>query len=89
MWFFLPAPWRLIWHSIQVITGFRSWIGYHAGGILPGYNLPLIKKGIFPPEPLGKNSDQTAMAQLESNLRYARDYSVVRDFRILIKSIFK
>ncbi|OFY46705.1 MAG: hypothetical protein A2X22_11465 [Bacteroidetes bacterium GWF2_49_14] len=89
MWFFLPAPWRLIWHTIRVIAGLRTWIGYHPDGILPGYNLPVIKKGIFPPELLEKIPDQSPVGQLESNLRYARDYSVLRDLRFLIKSVFR
>jgi GT2 family glycosyltransferase len=87
MWFFWPRPWKLIWNSLLVTLGIRSWIGYHPEGVLPGYDLPRIKPGVMTPDQITRSVDTLPASMLESNLRYARDYSPMRDFRILLKGI--
>jgi len=87
MWFFWPNPLKMPWNSILVTLGIRSWIGYHPEGVLPGYDLPRIRPGILTPEAPGHLPERTPALMLESNLRYARDYSLWRDLRILLKGI--
>ncbi|MFO7616951.1 MAG: glycosyltransferase family 2 protein [Bacteroidales bacterium] len=81
-WLCLPKPWKLIVSCLAVATGVRTWIGYSPEGVIPGYHLPPIRKGILVPEiPAEPGTD----AWLDINLHYARDYRVSRDIRILFR----
>jgi O-antigen biosynthesis protein len=85
IWFFLPAPWRMLWSCIQVLTGARSWVGYAQAGIHPGYHLPQLKKGILKPDNGIQTSDYNDQTWLDLNLHYARDYRLLKDIRILAR----
>jgi GT2 family glycosyltransferase len=85
IWFFLPKPWQMLWNCLQVLSGTRSWVGYAPAGLLPGYHLPPLRKGILKPE----NGIQTRQYEnktwLDLNLHYARDYRISKDVNILRK----
>jgi GT2 family glycosyltransferase len=82
-WFFLPRPWRLPWSCILVLSGSRSWVGYAPPGILPGHQLPPLRKGILNPADPDEFPDYSPETWLDLNLRYARDYRISRDLSIL------
>lgn len=83
VWFFLPRPWLMLWNCILVLSGARSWVGYAQTGIHSGYNLPPLRKGILNPENGSDTVDYNAQTWLDINLHYARDYRLMKDFRIL------
>ncbi|MDD3385398.1 MAG: glycosyltransferase [Bacteroidales bacterium] len=82
MWFCLPKPWKLVISCLAVLVGARSWIGYAPEGVVPGYHLPPIKKGILAPNQPAAPSPET---WLDINLHYARDYRISRDLGILLR----
>lgn len=85
IWFFLPRPWTFLWNCLRVLTGSRSLIGYHPDGILPGYDLPLLKQGILTPPAAPGQEESHAGAWIDRNLRYARDFTLAREFIIFFK----
>ncbi len=83
IWFFLPRPHLMLWNCLQVLSGARSWVGYASEGVRPGYHLPAIRKGILNPENGKATRDYAAQTWLDINQRYARDYKLAKDIRIL------
>ncbi len=71
---------------IKVLWGKRSWVGYHQGR-KSAVHLPKIKPGVL--TPLTMLSDNNLSEEMidKANMLYARDYSVVKDFNIIIKSL--
>jgi hypothetical protein len=70
---------------VLVLTGFCSWVGYFhtTGGDHPG--LPVIRPGILTSCEGTREADK-GLAE-KANLNYAKDYSVVNDLQIILKSV--
>ena len=87
--FFNPKPLGVLINCMKVITGQRSWVGYCDVKDSSKGKLPLIRKGIVSPADVFAESvvDQETLQQL--NLLYARDYNLLKDLNILIRSIRK
>ncbi len=85
-WFYWPRSLNFLWNCILVLSGKRSWIGYHPDGMLPGYHLPAIKKGIMPPAGRRTGDNTSTEGWLDSNLRYARDFTMYREFVLFFRS---
>jgi O-antigen biosynthesis protein len=83
VWFFRKKS-RLIKNILQVIRGDKSWIGY-APHSLGQPELPVIRPGVLSPGDMFDQAapDNTRNHQL--NVLYARNYSLLTDFEILLK----
>ena len=78
-------PGNFLINIFKVLWGKRSWVGYHQGR-KSAVHLPKIKPGVL--TPLTMLSDNNLSEEMidKANMLYARDYSVVKDFNIIIKS---
>ncbi|HOY37884.1 MAG: glycosyltransferase [Bacteroidales bacterium] len=84
--FLVKSPMRLLKNLIFCFFGLKSFVGYYKNAGVAG--LPYLKPGILKPLDPGVEtvSQQTAES---ANILYARDYNVLRDFRIIIRSLNK
>ena len=71
----------------KVLSGKRSFIGFSDEDIKRDVRLPKIKPGILSPGDSLPGSDDAIREKL--NLLYSRDYSMRKDFSILLKSWVK
>lgn len=87
--FFNPKPLGVLINCLKVIAGRRSWVGYCDVKDGVKGKLPLIRKGIVSPADVFSEAviDPETLQQL--NLLYARDYNLLKDLNILIRSIRK
>ena len=89
--FFIPKPLNFLKNIIKVLFGKRTLIGY--GEITlnssNNYSLHAIKKGILNTTDALKNIQLDMDTIDRLNVLYARDYQVVNDLNILVKSIRK
>ena len=71
---------------ISILTGKKTWVSYNKS--VEVKNLPFLKDGIFSSSShLNNCSDINLMKRL--NNIYAKDYSIMNDFYIILKNIFK
>ena len=86
--FFEKKPARFIINVFKVLAGKVSWVGYH-----PKHNisihLPPLKQGVL--SPLSALEAKNLLPEMidKANMLYARDYSIVKDLNIIIKSFNK
>jgi GT2 family glycosyltransferase len=66
-----------------------SWVGYHKINTEMYLGLPVIKKGILKATDVLELHDENHEAIDKVNMLYARDYSVAKDFEILMKAFKK
>jgi len=71
----------------SVLLGINSWVGYFrsTGGNHPG--LPRIKSGIMTPLDGSPVSLKEEGLTEKLNLNYAKDYRIINDLNIVIKSV--
>ena len=82
---FTKNSFRFINNSLHVLFGFKSWVGYYIGLNIETGNLPRIKTGILSPLDYVKNKDHSITYLNSLNVLYAKNYSILNDFNILIK----
>ncbi|OFX84420.1 MAG: hypothetical protein A2W99_00180 [Bacteroidetes bacterium GWF2_33_16] len=76
---------QLLNNSVNVLLGFKTWIGYYKGGDVQTNNLPTIKNGILTPLDYVNSSD-SSVAYIENlNMVYAKNYKIWTDLQILIR----
>ena len=89
----LSFPLSFIWvknkssyfkNLIQIFLGKKSFIGFSDADMKRDVRLPKIKPGILSPSDSIDGSDDLIREKL--NLLYSRDYSMRKDFSILLKS---
>lgn len=68
---------------MKVLCGTQTLISYNRALIHSNINLPPLKKGIFPITPENKIDAATMEKQ---NVLYVKDYSIVKDFKILFSN---
>ena len=68
-----------------VLSGKKSWVGY-AESAKNQLELPLIKPGILSPADMFDNTESDVSKNNRLNVLYARNYSVLTDAEILMKS---
>jgi lipopolysaccharide/colanic/teichoic acid biosynthesis glycosyltransferase len=68
----------------QILLGKKSFIGFSDAVTKRDVRLPKIKPGILSPADSLSGNDQSIHEKL--NLLYSRDYSMRKDFSILLKS---
>jgi hypothetical protein len=81
MWV-MKSPFGFISNVIQVLFGFRSWVGYHPVEKVY-YKLPVIRKGVLTPISAMKHQQFSDETITNLNLLYARDYRVWKDVNII------
>lgn len=80
---------KFIQNILEVFISKKSFIGYKIENSAPSpsFLLPNLKKGIIPVE--NWFSSRSKISSDALNLIYARDYSILIDFRILVKNLSK
>ena len=86
--FFEKKPFRFIFNIFMVMAGKVSWVGYHTGQN-QSIHLPKLKPGILSPLSALEGKNLTPEMIDKANMLYARDYSVVKDLNIIIRSFNK
>ncbi|MCF8349142.1 MAG: glycosyltransferase family 2 protein [Bacteroidales bacterium] len=81
MWV-MKSPFGFISNVIQVLFGFRSWVGYHPVERV-FYKLPVIRKGVLTPISAMKHQQFSDETITNLNLLYARDYRAWKDVNII------
>ena len=69
----------------SVLIGKKTWIGYEKNS--HNINLPKIKPSVFSVVDNPKEKKEDINAKI--NIIYAKDYSIMVDFNLFIKRIFK
>lgn len=85
IWFSVRQPGRYLTHLLQTLAGIKSWVGYFSENHPQADPLPHLKPGIWPPWTGEKNPD--ADQRSEANLKYARNYSILTDIRIIFRNL--
>ena len=84
IWFFIPKLGRYLKGTFQVLFGLRSWVGYYPGTEDKANPLPGIKSGLIYP---GQDKRQLSAEQRHDlNLKYARNYNLLSDIRIILRN---
>jgi len=87
VWFLTSRPLRLYSNILLVIIGKRTWVGFSPQGLITGHELPPLRRGVVYPVVPDNVTTRSSDQWLRINLDYARDYSVMKDLKILIKSL--
>jgi hypothetical protein len=82
--FIYKKPINYIRNIFKIFFGKLSFVGYLSGSSNQAYQLPRIKKGVLNPIDGLVFEDKSITDKL--NLIYARDYSIRKDFGILVKA---
>lgn len=69
-----------------VVFGQFSLVGYHLEASSETTDLPRIKTGVLKPVENGNNLKEDKELLYKLNLIYARDYSILKDFQILVNN---
>jgi hypothetical protein len=78
--------WKMIKNLFSVLFGGKSFVGYCSDKNSDTSLLPKIKKGIFTPLTI-INKDKITKELVERlNMMYAKDYKIIQDLNIIIKS---
>jgi GT2 family glycosyltransferase len=75
---------NLLSNCFKVLINKKTWVGYYSQNTNPSH-LPKIKKGVLNPLDLIKNTNPTNTFIKNSNMVYAKDYTIWNDLKILIK----
>ena len=82
---FYKIPFKLINNSVNVLLGSKTWVGYFKASDTRYENLPKIRDGILTPLDLGSMKEQTDSFINNSNVQYAKNYTIWNDLDILLK----
>lgn len=82
---FLKITPKSINNSVNVLLGFKTWVGYYRKGDVNNYNLPIIKEEILTPLDLISKKEFSDSFIYNSNMAYAKNYSIWNDLNILLK----
>jgi GT2 family glycosyltransferase len=81
----LKISFKLINNSVRVLLACKTWVGYYNKSDVNTANLPKIKDGILTPLDLGSKKELTDSFIYNSNLVYAKNYTLWNDLNILLK----
>jgi GT2 family glycosyltransferase len=79
--FVVKNPVGLLRNIVMVLISSHSWVGY-----IPNERnnlLPILKKGVLHPEPVGSSKELTNELAAKLNLMYAKDYKTSIDLAII------
>ncbi|MFP4288484.1 MAG: glycosyltransferase family 2 protein [Bacteroidales bacterium] len=80
----IPQKKGLLKNITDVITGKKTWVGYHPGA--PHKGLPSIKPSVLNPADAFSDKDLDITTLKNLNTLYAKDYRIDHDFRIFRKA---
>jgi len=87
LWFlFVKGKLKSVGHSLQVLVGVRTWVGYLKSEVNGVPDLPQLRKGILNPGnriPAEKLNPERIK---EINVVYAKDYRVFNDLLIITRN---
>ena len=81
----LKMSFKLINNSVNVLLGCKTWVGYYKKSDVNIGNLPKIRDGILTPLDLGSKKEQSDSFINNSNMVYAKNYTIWNDLNILLK----
>lgn len=84
--FIIKNPRKMINNILMIILGMKTFVSYCEYEGVDISMLPKIKKGIFSPVSILKNSDISVAVAERLNVMYAKDYKLMQDFTIILKS---
>ncbi|MEI6123871.1 MAG: glycosyltransferase [Bacteroidota bacterium] len=87
--FFVKQPLGFIKNILLVLFGMKSWVGYYTTHTTDNQKLPNIRKGVLTPVDSIKKQEFTSEIANSLNILYAKDYNVVHDINIVLKSFAK
>ncbi|HAF31002.1 MAG TPA: glycosyl transferase family 2 [Bacteroidales bacterium] len=82
---FLKIPSKSINNSVNVLLGFKTWVGYYRKGDVNTNNLPQIKEEILTPLDLVSKKEFSDSFIYNSNVAYAKNYTIWNDLKILLR----
>lgn len=88
LFFFVSDGVEFIKNIVTTLFGQSSWVGFHPNGEQNNI-LPKIKKGVLYPTDNLDKGDINKQVIDNLNLLYYKEYQVLNDFKILIKSLTK
>ncbi len=78
---------NLINNSLNVLLGFKTWVGYYRDDKINTDHLPKIKDGVLSPWILVNPKGQNQTVYNKANMIYAKNYTVWNDLKILLRGI--
>lgn len=84
--FFMKNPKDKIKNLFSILAGNKTFVSYYQTENIDISMLPKIKKGIYSPLQNIKKSNITKELAQRINLMYAKDYHLIQDINIIIKS---
>ncbi|MFO7843584.1 MAG: glycosyltransferase [Bacteroidales bacterium] len=78
---------NLINNSLNVLLGFKTWVGYYRDDKINTDHLPKIKDGVLSPGILVNPKGQNQTVYNKANMIYAKNYTVWNDLKILLRGI--
>ncbi len=83
--FLVKRPFRFFLNIFAVLSGCKSWVGYHQHQYIDLSMLPEIRKGILNPADAIRIKSLSAEAIEKLNILYARDYRILNDLQIIFR----
>lgn len=84
---FIDDKSNFIKNILNILFGKKSWVGYSDENLITKYNLPKIKTGILSPIDIAQKANYKHEIEVNFNLSYAKNYSLLNDFLIVFKNL--
>lgn len=78
-------PSKFINNSVNVLLGFKTWVGYYKKSEVSTNSLPIIKEAILTPLDIVSKKEHLDSFIYNSNMAYAKNYTIWNDLNILLK----
>jgi GT2 family glycosyltransferase len=85
--FIVSNPLRMYKNIFQVLSGLKTWVGYHKPGEMANLDLPEIKKGVFSILEGAEDTNIGKEYMEKMNIMYAKDYRVSNDAILVARNI--
>jgi O-antigen biosynthesis protein len=90
LWFlFVEGHLRSVGHTVRVLVGLNTWVGYLQDGLIDQPELPPLKKGILNPGSHLAPGSVSPEKINEINVVYSKDYRPVNDLLIIARNFRK
>ncbi|MEI6851688.1 MAG: glycosyltransferase [Bacteroidota bacterium] len=85
--FVVKKPLGFLQNIFSVLFGYKSWVGFYISSEAENQKLPDLRKGVLNPTDTLKRQNISKDIAENLNILYAKDYRVLNDINIIIKSI--
>ena len=82
----VKKPGKMLKNLFSVMFGAKTFVSYSTSEHADTSLLPKIRKGVFSPISIIKSNDLSTILVERLNLMYAKDYKVIHDLNIILKS---